>query len=116
MQFFADTWVTTTTNTSSYVTLYADGSWSDRSESSYSGNITDGGGANTGNWGAAGQQQGSGRWSVRGNKDQGQLIVVTAEGEKYTYEYRVHVENGQKYYSEYYFNGTLYHRRNKYDD
>ncbi len=116
MQFFADTWVTTTTNTSSYVTLYADGSWSDRSESSYSGNFTNGGGANTGNWGAAGQQQGNGRWSVRGNKDQGQLIVITADGQQHTYEYRVHIENGQKYYSEYYFNGTLYHRRNKYDD
>ncbi len=116
MQFFADTWVTTTTNTSSYVTLYPDGTWSDRSESYYSGNFNDGGGANTGNWGAGGQQQGRGRWSVRGNKDQGQIIVVTAEGQQNTYEYHVHIENGQKYYSEYYFNGTLYHRRNKYDD
>ncbi len=116
MRFFADTWVTTTTNTSTYVTLYADGTWSDNSESSYSGNFTDGGGSNIGSWGNAGQQQSRGRWSVTGTRDQGQLTTISANGERNVYQYRVHIENGQKYYSEYFFNGTLFHRRNKYDD
>ncbi len=115
IRFFADTWITTTTNTSTAVYLYADGTYSDHYEASYSGNMTDGGGNNTGNWGNANQQGGRGRWSVQGNKDQGKIIMVSAGGERYEYTYQVHVENGQKYYSEYYFNGTLYHRKNKYD-
>lgn len=116
IQFFADTWVSTTTNTSSYVYLYADGTYSLHDESGYSGNFTDGGGNNTGNWGAGGQQNGRGRWSVQGNKDQGQIISISPSGERTVYAYRVHMENGQKYYSEYFFNGTLYHRKNKYDE
>ena len=114
-QFFADIWITTTTSTSSAVYLYPDGTYSDHYEASYSGNFEDGGGNNTGNWGAGGQQNQRGRWSVRGNKDQGQIIIHPASGEEYVYNYKVHIENGQKYYSEYYFNGTLYHRKNKYD-
>ena len=116
MQFFADVWVTTTTNTSSYVYLYADGTWSNRDESYYSGNFNDGGGNVTGNWGAGGQRNSRGKWSVRGNRDQGRLITISPSGERSVYEYHVHIENGQKYYSEYYFNGTLYHRKNKYDE
>ncbi|MCD6201439.1 MAG: hypothetical protein J7K46_06510 [Bacteroidales bacterium] len=52
---------------------------------------------------------------MQGNKDQGQIIFISPSGERTAYDYRVHIENGQKYYSEYYFNGTLYHRKNKYD-
>ena len=116
LQFFADVWVSTTINTSSYVYLYADGTWSNRDESYYSGNFNDGGGNVTGNWGAGGQQNSRGKWSVRGNRDQGQLITISPNGERSVYEYHVHIENGHKYYSEYYFNGTLYHRKNKYDE
>ncbi len=115
VQFFADVWVTTSTNTSTRVYLYPDGTWSDHYEASYSGDFSNGGG-NTGSWGAGGAQNSRGRWRVSGTRDQGQLILIYPNGEQETYQYYVHEENGQKYYSEYYFNGTLFHRHNKYDD
>jgi hypothetical protein len=115
VQFFADIWVTTSTNTSTQVYLYPDGTWSDHYEASYSGDFSNSGG-NTGSWGAGGAQNSRGRWRVSGTRDQGRLILIYPNGEQEVYQYHVHEENGQKYYSEYYFNGTLFHRHNKYDD
>ena len=115
VQFFSGVWVTSSTNTHTKVYLYPDGTWSDHYEASYSGNYSNSGG-NTGSWGAGGAQNSRGRWRVSGNRDQGQLILIYPNGEQEAYQYQVHVENGQKYYSEYYFNGTLFHRQNKYDE
>jgi hypothetical protein len=115
VQFFSGVWVTSSTNTYTKVYLYPDGTWSDHYEASYSGDFSNSGG-NTGSWGAGGAQNSRGRWRVSGNRDQGQLILIYPNGEQEAYQYQVHVENGQKYYSEYYFNGTLFHRQNKYDE
>ncbi len=115
VQFFSGVWVTSSTNTYTKVYLYPDGTWSDHYEASYSGDFSNSGG-NTGSWGAGGAQNSRGRWRVSGNRDQGQLLLIYPNGEQEAYQYQVHVENGQKYYSEYYFNGTLFHRQNKYDE
>jgi len=109
MRHFAGTWATSTTNTLTNMTLAPDGSYHDSYESSYSGNLTDGT-FKTGDWAVAGQDQGKGRWTVRGNKQQGTIIIKLADGTENTLEYRVHVEKGQTYWNEYWFNGSLYNK------
>jgi hypothetical protein len=81
----------------------ADGTYDEKYESGYSGDLSGGG-----NWNAYGAENAKGRWTVRGNRDQGTIIVIMANGEEIYYEYRVHEERGQKYYGEYLFNGKLY--------
>lgn len=108
---FAGTWSHFTTNTSTWMTFHPDGSYSDEYEASYSGNLTDGTGTQTGNWGTTGQQSGRGRWTVRGTKDAGTIIVRKANGEEVYYDYRVNQKDGRKYYWEYYFNGDFYMKK-----
>jgi len=111
VQALSGTWVGVTANTQSQMILGPDGSYQDQSESSYSGKFTDQYGGQTGAWGAGGQNRQQGRWTARGTRQAGVLIVTTAEGEQKTYEYRVHEEKGQIYWTEYYFGGRLYGRR-----
>ncbi len=108
---FAGTWSHFTTNTSTWMTFHPDGTYSDEYEDSYSGDLTDGWGNQTGDWGTAGQQSGRGRWTVRGTKDVGTIIVQKANGEEVYYEYRVNQKDGHKYYWEYYFNGDFYMKK-----
>jgi len=108
---FAGTWSHFTTNTSTWMTFHPDGSYSDEYEASYSGNLTDGAGTQTGNWGTMGQNSGRGRWTVRGTKDAGTIIVRKANGEEVYYEYHVNQKDGRKYYWEYYFNGDFYMKK-----
>jgi hypothetical protein len=108
---FAGTWSHFTTNTSTWMTFHPDGTYSDEYEASYSGNLTDGAGTQTGNWGTAGQESGRGRWTIRGTKDAGTIIVHQANGEEVYYEYRVNQKDGRKYYWEYYFNGDFYMKK-----
>ncbi|MFC1715615.1 SHOCT domain-containing protein [Candidatus Poribacteria bacterium] len=107
MRHFAGTWGSATTNTLTNITLGADGSYGDTYESSYSGNLTDGT-FKTGNWGVAGQDQSKGRWTVRGSKQQGVITITSQDGTQSTLEYRVHVEKGETYWREYWFNGKHY--------
>jgi hypothetical protein len=111
IQHFAGTWARFSTNTSTWITFHPDGRYEDQYEAAYSGDFTDGAGNLTGNWGATGQDSDQGRWTVRGNKDSGTIIVKKANGEEIYYEYRVHAENGRKYYHEYYFNGDFYSKK-----
>jgi hypothetical protein len=111
IQHFAGTWTSHGSNTSTWITFYPDGTYSDQSESSYSGDFHDGAGNWTGGWGAAGQSGDQGRWTVRGTKDNGTIIVKLNNGEEYHYEYRVNMQDGYKYYNEYYFNGDFYFRK-----
>ena len=83
---FAGTWSHFTTNTSTWITFYPDGSYSDEYEAAYSGNLTDGAGTQTGNWGTMGQDSGRGSWPVRGTKDAGTIIVSQANGEEVYYK------------------------------
>jgi hypothetical protein len=104
---FAGKWTTFTTNTSTDIYLYPNGVYSEYYEASYSGGFEDGG-TNTGNWGANNQSNDTGKWTVRGSIEKGTIIIDMQNGEQYTIEYQVHVENGQTYYGEYWFNGSLY--------
>lgn len=103
MPHFAGKWTNYTKNTSTWITLFPDGRYGEQYESSYSGNLSGGG-----NWGTAGQNDRGGRWTVKGSKEQGQIIVRLNNGNELIYNYRVHSKNGQTYYTEYFFNGDLY--------
>jgi hypothetical protein len=103
MQHFAGKWANFTKNTSTWIVFYADGTYDEQYESSYSGDLSGGG-----NWGTYGGSNAKGRWMVQGNRDNGRITVMLNNGNEIVYEYRVHEENGQKFYSEYWFNGSLY--------
>jgi len=100
---FAGKWTNFTTNTSTWLQLYPDGTYDEQYESSYSGDLSGGG-----NWGTAGNNNAKGCWAVEGNRDNGRIIVRLSNGNEIVYEYRVHEERGEKYYAEYWFNGKLY--------
>ena len=103
----AGKWTTFTTNTSTDIYLYPNGIYSEYYEASYSGGFEDSG-TNTGNWGANNQSNDTGKWTVRGSIEKGTIVIDMQNGEQYTIEYHVHVENGHTYYGEYWFNGSLY--------
>jgi len=108
MQYFAGNWSTFTTNTTTWICFAPNGGYSEQYEAVYSGNTTDGYGSVTGNWGAASQDNSQGRWGVQGNRESGQIIVSLNNGNRIVYNYKVHQENGKKYYKEYWINGSLY--------
>ncbi len=100
---FAGRWASFTTNTSTWIQFHPDGTYDEQYESSYSGDLSGGG-----NWNAYGGENAKGRWTVQGTRDQGRILVRLANGNEIYYDYRVHEENGQRYYGEYWFNGKLY--------
>lgn len=106
----AGTWVTMSSNSQSQFTLGADGRFSEYSESTYSGGSRDQYGNDTGGWGTGGSSQGAGRWTARGTKESGTIVLTYPDGRTASYQYKVHVENGQVYWNEYYFGGALYSR------
>jgi hypothetical protein len=107
----AGTWATMTTNTETRVTLAANGQFSLYSESSYGGSFTDSGGGNAGGWGTAGNREYRGRWTARGTRQQGVITLVYDSGERADVQYAVHVEKGETYWNEYFFDGNLYGRK-----
>jgi hypothetical protein len=111
MQFLAGTWVTMTRNTETRVTLTADGGYFENYEASYSGSSSDGMGNQDMSWGTAGNNQSQGRWTAQGSREQGVITITYANGNNTSIEYRVHVENGETYWNEYWFNGELYGRQ-----
>ena len=108
MRQFAGTWTNYTTNTATKITLAPNGNYFENYEASYSGNFRDGLGNDTGNWGTASQDQGQGRWTVSGNRQQGKIVIRLKDGGENVLEYKVHEEKGQTYWNEYWFNGQLY--------
>jgi hypothetical protein len=98
---FVGTWATMTGSTQTTVTLYPDGTFSRLYEGSFAGR-------ETGDWGYARNDRSRGRWTVRGTPQQGVLVLVDPDGGQTTVRYQVHVEKGETYWREYFFNGTLY--------
>jgi len=96
---FAGAWKNYTQYTENLVVLNADGTYGQRYTSSY-------GSEESGS--AAGESHAQGRWTVRGTREKGVISFAGNDGSSSEYEYRVHVENGEVYWSEYYFNGDLY--------
>ncbi len=114
VRHFSGEWMWTNAYRTKWKTFFPDGSYSDQSEASYSGNMSDGSGNVTGNWGTAGQNSNRGRWSIQGNRDSGVITVINTDGSQNRYEYNVFVERGEKYYREYLLNGTLYAKQKDY--
>ena len=111
VKHFAGEWAWTNGYRTEWMTFYPNGSYSDQSEASYSGNMSDGSGNVTGNWGAASQNSNLGRWTVQGTKDAGVIIVINNDGGQTRYNYSVFVERGEKFYWEYMFNGYHYRKQ-----
>jgi hypothetical protein len=107
---FAGTWATMSANTETRVTLAANGQFSLYSESSYGGSFSDSGGGDAGGWGTAGSDESRGRWTVRGSRQKGVITLVYESGERADIPFSVHVENGETYWNEYWFDGVLYGR------
>jgi hypothetical protein len=108
MRYFVGTWVNSTKNTQTRITFRPDGTFSEFDEASYSGSSSDQSGQEDLNWGSAGNGQIAGHWTVRGTREQGVLTITYESGKEREVQYRVHVENGETYWSEYYFAGDLY--------
>jgi hypothetical protein len=111
MNHFAGTWWNATTNTETNLTLTADGRYFESYTASYSGGSSDQYGNTDMTWGTAGDQQAQGTWTVRGTREQGVLTIIFQDGTRREINYQVHVENGEVYWSEYYFNGELYGKK-----
>lgn len=111
MNHFAGTWWNATRNTETNVTLTPDGRYFESSSASYSGGSSDQYGNTDMSWGAAGDQQAQGTWTVRGTREQGVLTIFFSNGNQREINYKVHVENGEVYWSEYFFNGELYGKK-----
>jgi hypothetical protein len=111
MQHFAGTWWNATTNTETEVTLTADGRYYESSSASYSGSSSDQYGNQDMSYGSASDNNVQGTWTARGNKQEGEIVITYQNGNQRVIPYRVHVENGEVYWSEYYFNGVLYGKK-----
>lgn len=105
---FAGRWDSATSNTLHNIYLKPDGSFEDSYEAGYSGQFVDQGGFQTGNWGAAGNEQAGGRWTIQGTLRQGIITLVHRNGKRTDYRYQVHCRGSECYGSEYFFNGKLY--------
>ena len=108
MKHFAGNWTNHSGNVSNYIFLGPDGSYSDQYEASYSGDFTDSEGNYTGGWNTMSEDQSKGRWTVRGNKTTGTIVVKLNNGGEILYKYHVHQEDGYTYYNEYWFNNSHY--------
>lgn len=111
VRHFAGEWAWSNGYRSEWMTFFPDGTFSDQSEASYSGNMTDGSGNVTGNWGVAGENSSRGRWNIQGTIDSGVITVISPDGSQTRYEYNVFVERGEKYYREYLLNGYHYQKQ-----
>ena len=105
---FAGRWDHVTTNTSTSLYLYPDGSYESSYEASYGGDFEDQGGSQTGSWGATGAEQDRGHWMIEGSLAEGTLTLIAPNGDRSAYHYQVHVEGGEYYWGEYLFDGELY--------
>jgi hypothetical protein len=60
------------------------------------------------NWGTANSNSDRGTWRAQGTPRAGTIFYKSRDGSSDTLTYHVHVENGSTYWSEYYFDGTIY--------
>lgn len=111
VRHFSGTWVSMTKSTMTTITLAPDGSYYYGYEAGYSGGFGNQYGDQTGSWGTAREDTNRGRWTIRGNKQNGVIMVTFQDGTESTLEYQVHVEKGQTYWNEYFIDGELYGRK-----
>jgi len=93
-------------------TLASDGSYFETSETSYSmDHSSDGWSHNDAHTSAYGRGDAQGRWTVRGNKKEGVLVITYSNGSESIINYRVHVEKEETYWNEYWFNEIHYSKK-----
>jgi len=109
--FFVGMWAHVTANTLTNFELYENGTFSSTYEAGYSGSFQNDLGHQTGNWGVANNEGSQGRWTIRGTREAGALILNWPNGEQELVEFTVHRKGGQTYWSEYFFDGVLYSKR-----
>lgn len=105
---FAGRWDHVTANTVTNVYLHPDSTYESSYEAGYSGQFEDQGGYQTGSWGATGTEDDRGHWMIEGSLREGTLTLIAANGDRASYHYQVHVEDGEVYWGEYLFDGDLY--------
>lgn len=105
---FAGRWDHVTRNTLTNIFLKPDGTYEEAYEAGYSGQFTDQGGYQTGNWGATGAEQARGRWKVVGSLRKGKLFLIDQSGRERVYNYQVHIRREEVFWGEYFFNNQLY--------
>ncbi len=98
----AGTWWGYSGSTETKVGLCPDGSFSDFSESGYSGTMSDGGGNQTGAWGNASQSGGQGSWVIQGTNREGTISVRYNNGNTKNIKYYLANDDGC-----FKFNGSL---------
>jgi hypothetical protein len=100
LQRFAGTWKTNSKSTETTLILHPNGTYEQLYTAGYSGN----------GWGTARDDRERGRWQVQGTLQQGTLIFTDSQGSSQS-AYRVHSENGQVYWSEYWVDGELWSKQ-----
>jgi len=60
------------------------------------------------NWSTANANSNRGTWRAKGTPRAGTIFYNSQDGTSDTLSYQVHVENGQTYWGEYYFDGMIY--------
>jgi len=63
------------------------------------------------NWGSGNSSNARGSWQARGTAQQGTIYYQTEDGGQNTLDYRMHVEKGQVYWNECFFDGQLYQKQ-----
>ncbi len=92
-------------------TFYPDGTFEDASETSYSTEYSsDGMGLPDTHVGAVGTSSNRARWTVRGGEREGQIIIIYPNGSEKFIDYAVHVQRGETYWREYFFNRSLFRK------
>jgi hypothetical protein len=88
--------------------FYPNGAFSDASESSYTSETPDA------TYGSVGTDSSKAHWKIQGNKQEGQIMIISPDGSQRTVNYRVYVEKGQPYWREYMFNNRHFSKRKDY--
>ena len=88
--------------------FYPNGAFADASETSYSRQTTDS------SFGALGTDSSTARWKVKGDKQQGQIVIFYPNGNKRTINYRVYSKGGRVYSREYMFNNRHFSKQKDY--
>ncbi len=110
VQFLAGRWKDIRSSGHTIIEIQANGTFSYYSDSTASGDFSNQYG-NTGSWGYGSQNSLNGRWTAKGSAQQGTIYYQAQNGEQGTLDYQVMNENGQIFWNECYFDGTLYQRQ-----
>lgn len=108
---FSGLWVGSSRNTERKVLLNPDGTYEMHYVGTWTGTFSDQCGNDAGNWGQGTAIQECGSWNVHGNKTEGTITTVDQYGNQSVYQYQVHIERGQVYWNEYFFDGVLFSKK-----